>query len=1184
MSETETICAVQLGNHNKDEEEKELTAQHEQTAIFPERKQYVTTHEDRSNFYSKLKHCKTTLLCGNNQWCISLNWRFWLEFPFYIISHLFFLFFNHIIYEYPMFWPITIISIIWEIIGFVLNIYTIYGYVQCKHIPFFWHRIYIFFDIAVQLTRLLLSPRGSIQGIFVIIVAAIDIFACSDNDAIYRWADHFEKGGDFEKQYLPIASFDKYRRIQVQDRIFYGCCFCCVWIIIYVLCLYFYILWITENPVYFNSILLLHIFTIMSVGFAICMCSILCCWNNQCIYKNIPEPKDYNQIITADSTRNYNAKFRAILSRKNCCGFTDYNRAFSIWTFSRIYLIWWIIADFMQLFYVMVGIDEYVAILVSVHIISIIIHCLCFYGLYKCLPLFIALELIITSLRIPLFIFVVTLDKGLYHIIIIMMTLHTLFLYWFIWKMSKWVQPLPLHDDNNNDIQKIESISIRCSSGTMDIVEDSKYVIECISTSTFPTLIANCKLTSGKWYYEVQLKHVTKNGGQIGWCTERQICASKRRIGTGHTAHGWSYDGYYKKKYHDYMETAYGDVEEWKNNDIIGCYLDLDNKTIRFSKNGNKLEFAFTNINHKNEAMAPSCSLSQNESFTIYFEKNRLKYKPNGYNAISTYFESDFNYKFDDGKKEAKLYADDEDKDKEEKYYNNETLDNESIQFVTQILSNAFCRCFNHDSFDINNYIYIHGGACRDAILNRGKGIKDIDLSVNINKLHQHAILCETKNTSKPCVLSSSYYKHKQEYEKVWEMTQKSASLINIIHEDELHVYRVKHPEEIRGTELLVGTLLYDFVNCDNIINTRYLLKQILRDDIFKANCLQIVGPKCKSIDVTTYTITLKNGVDIDIMDCQSFSSYRGAMDIIKSRMRWMKKNGDHDDDGFDIDAYKFWNEGDYSGIQSGNQIPFQDLSNVYPMTHKEHAKRVDCTFNALYIKLSSAINVDTSEWYNIVVDPYNKMQRADKDMNAIKDLQQKIVRPYRDAPYWSALNSDKSSSSSLLGSIASNAQRGQAEFLIFRVLKNAYKLKDQSKPIFISKQYRELLERTYSEWFDVNNLMEDVVYNGKEKINESKLERVLRHVFNHNYFKNDKMPNQYVIGIYHMLGYDNLLVKQCEKSHDFRNEIKKAVKKYDAQNLWFSIWKCGQRQNIGKRYYPINEDDDGTKLFKEYN
>eukprot|EP01084_Bolivina_argentea_P286251 491026_1 len=1122
------------------------------------------------------------------------------------------------------------------------------------------------------------------------------------------------------------------------------CCFVCrnanyikYFFLLFIYIIFFCYLFIP--PMYINNNnenIFNYIFIVMSAGFMIIMCFLMCFWNMDCMSTNKGHVKDY----TVES--NKNAKFRAKLCRRDYRGQLDYNRAYSMWTFAQIYLIWWIVAAIIQSIYIY----NKQIIMISFYTISIIVHCLCFYyGLYKCYPSWLLAELVISSSGIALNIFSMFWFGGFFHIVLIIVGIGTVYLYYFAWQWSKRLQPLDDNNNNNNNNiyedgnNKIASVTVIC--GTMDVIENLKGGIECRAISSFPTLIANCKLSSGKWYYEIELINVIDGRGQFGWCTETQKCSSERRVGTGDTMKGWAYDGYNHIKCHDYMESLYGDPETWKNNDIIGCWLDLDHRTIRFSKNGHKFSFAFVNFNTYdiNESISPSCSMKEEGCFRIHFNENQLKYQPEGYNAISKYFQDDF--KFEDDKYQPEQIIEIEETDKyfvltiklpiipnagsnvidivskcmnefvnirlqsdpleitsiyhsdaamnidfqifvcnneqQRKYWyvimNNQneiiwriitiiknrfrinirfdsvtlkadnriqighrnnknhinstqiitnnnnkkkdkygsfstnvekerntndevdekkcdnnrpkTLDNESIQFCIKLLTGALARRFNHCKFDINEYIYIHGGACRDAILNRGRGIKDIDLSVDLNKIHQHAISCCKREE---CVLYKQWYDYGQNAYELWDVVERSAFCKQMFEQamkSERYKRtacfsnkdRVKNPEQCYDTELIIGSVLHEYVNSDVIINTKYLLKQILKDTTFKRYCKEIVGPKWKTIEVSTYTIFLENGVDVDIMDCSCFSSHQEAASIIQSRMHFAEMRtiapiAPH------VNSEKNKLEIEY------------EQRNAYPLTHKEHAKRCDCTFNALYIKLSSVVNINsTSEWYDYVIDPYRTMNRADADINAINDLHQGIVRPYRDAALWDS--NDTRENSSLLGSIASNAKSGQAEFLIFRTLKNAYKLKDRPLPISISKRYSYVLKASYSQWFNVKHLMQEFVYNKKEEKDETKLERVLRHTLIHNYFRNGKIPLEYVIGIYHMLSYDSFLV-ECFKDQKFKKQVEiffvqiEQSEKYNeeellfAQKIWNAILKCGKQEE--KRYYPIDSDTD-TKLFVEY-
>ena len=89
-------------------------------------------------------------------------------------------------------------------------------------------------------------------------------------------------------------------------------------------------------------------------------------------------------------------------------------------------------------------------------------------------------------------------------------------------------------------------------------------------------------VSSGKWYFESKFTAVTEsaNNAFIG------VCLVSEEDGLnlpGNSANSYGYENNGNKKT-DSTGTSYGDT--WTVNDIVGCYLDLDNGAIYFSKNG----------------------------------------------------------------------------------------------------------------------------------------------------------------------------------------------------------------------------------------------------------------------------------------------------------------------------------------------------------------------------------------------------------------------------------------------------------------------------------------------------------------------------------------------------------------------------------------------------------------------
>jgi hypothetical protein len=108
--------------------------------------------------------------------------------------------------------------------------------------------------------------------------------------------------------------------------------------------------------------------------------------------------------------------------------------------------------------------------------------------------------------------------------------------------------------------------------------------LSCESTDskTWAGARATNGIKSGKYYYEATIQGT--GICRLGWST------MAAHLELGKDSHGFGYGGTGKKSisntYEDYGGT-YGDK------DTMGCYLDLENKTISYSKNGRHLGIAF---------------------------------------------------------------------------------------------------------------------------------------------------------------------------------------------------------------------------------------------------------------------------------------------------------------------------------------------------------------------------------------------------------------------------------------------------------------------------------------------------------------------------------------------------------------------------------------------------------------
>jgi hypothetical protein len=90
-------------------------------------------------------------------------------------------------------------------------------------------------------------------------------------------------------------------------------------------------------------------------------------------------------------------------------------------------------------------------------------------------------------------------------------------------------------------------------------------------------------LTTGKWYYEAILE--TAGCLQIGWAdgSFSGHCNADRGDGCGDGPSSWAFDGWRRYRWHE-SATEWGC--RWKEGDVIGCLVDLDEHVVTFTLNG----------------------------------------------------------------------------------------------------------------------------------------------------------------------------------------------------------------------------------------------------------------------------------------------------------------------------------------------------------------------------------------------------------------------------------------------------------------------------------------------------------------------------------------------------------------------------------------------------------------------
>uniref|UniRef100_A0A8R1HP75 Ryanodine receptor n=2 Tax=Caenorhabditis japonica TaxID=281687 RepID=A0A8R1HP75_CAEJA len=135
---------------------------------------------------------------------------------------------------------------------------------------------------------------------------------------------------------------------------------------------------------------------------------------------------------------------------------------------------------------------------------------------------------------------------------------------------------------------------------------------------------ATYAVNGGKWYFEFEI--LTAGFMKIGWMD----IGSTPEIQLGADDRSYAFDGYLGRKWHQGAET-YG--KEWKIGDVVGCFLDLNDRTISFSLNGELLldpsgsEMAFDNV-VCGDGLVPAMTLGSGQRGRLNFGQvsNSLKF------------------------------------------------------------------------------------------------------------------------------------------------------------------------------------------------------------------------------------------------------------------------------------------------------------------------------------------------------------------------------------------------------------------------------------------------------------------------------------------------------------------------------------------------------------------------------
>ncbi|XP_033608233.1 ryanodine receptor isoform X6 [Cryptotermes secundus] len=134
----------------------------------------------------------------------------------------------------------------------------------------------------------------------------------------------------------------------------------------------------------------------------------------------------------------------------------------------------------------------------------------------------------------------------------------------------------------------------------------------------------NYAVTTGKWYFEFEI--MTAGPMRVGWA--RADCSPGYQLGSDE--YTWAFDGYNAIKIHFGASDPFG--RQYQIGDVVGCFLDLFDRTISFSLNGELLmdalggETSFADVQGDSFVPAFTLGVGQKGKLTFGQDVNTLKF------------------------------------------------------------------------------------------------------------------------------------------------------------------------------------------------------------------------------------------------------------------------------------------------------------------------------------------------------------------------------------------------------------------------------------------------------------------------------------------------------------------------------------------------------------------------------
>eukprot|EP01084_Bolivina_argentea_P133986 236415_1 len=319
-----------------------------------------------------------------------------------------------------------------------------------------------------------------------------------------------------------------------------------------------------------------------------------------------------------------------------------------------------------------------------------------------------------------------------------------------------------------------------------------------------------------------------------------------------------------------------------------------------------------------------------------------------------------------------------------------------------------------------------------------------------------------------------------------------------------------------------------EYLTSNKIINCLYFVNILKKDkNTNKNSIIQEIKEISKSDRMKLYQIFFNNCIDFDMIDCSFLGSSR-----------------------------------QYFGDTTN-----KNNNTLWPYTYDDHVSRVDATFNGLSIVISDIINVPLNKWKNYIFDPFNENNRLGKfaetnnHKNAINSLlNRKLVIYAGKSPYdvpFVLYSMDKT--------------EGYVELMIYRTIKNCTKFSGNvdTDKIYIDE------ELILGFWMNYPKLYKTLTSNY--------LNRFVRHIFAHNYFKkSSRITENLILNIFRITLFDRHIINIYKTVKGAKKLFDNEIKKNNKEKFWNKMLKNCE-SNLNDYFIDIEIEKNITFPFPKY-